>query len=42
MLVQTLKDASEHELSLKDWSPGMYRVSLKSDVGSAQWSVVKQ
>ena len=42
MLVQTLKDASEHELSLKDWAPGMYRVSLKSDVGSAQWSVVKQ
>jgi hypothetical protein len=42
MIVQTLKDASEHELSLKDWAPGMYRVSLKSDVGSTQWSVVKQ
>jgi hypothetical protein len=42
MVVQTLKDATEHELSLKDWAPGMYRVSLKSDVGSAQWSVVKQ
>lgn len=42
MVVQTLKEATEHELSLKDWAPGMYRVSLKSDVGSAQWSVVKQ
>ncbi|MEY4216760.1 MAG: Secretion system C-terminal sorting domain, partial [Bacteroidota bacterium] len=42
MIVQTLKDATQHELSLKDWAPGMYRVSLKSDVGSAQWSVVKQ
>ena len=42
MFVETLKDAAQHELSLKDWAPGMYRVSLKSNMGTAQWSVVKQ
>jgi hypothetical protein len=42
MVVQTLKDATQHELSLKDWASGMYRISLKSNIGVAQWSVVKQ
>jgi hypothetical protein len=42
MVVQTLKDAIHHELSLKDWASGMYRISLKSNIGVAQWSVVKQ
>ena len=42
MLVQTLKDDSQYELSLKDWASGMYRVSIKSNLGTAVWSLVKQ
>ncbi|NDB35298.1 MAG: T9SS C-terminal target domain-containing protein, partial [Flavobacteriia bacterium] len=42
MWVQGLKDLTLCEISMMNWANGMYRVSMKSNIGTAEWSVVKQ